>query len=189
MQYSYKNKFNTIFLLLPRRIFLGIFYKAVLVLKRNAGPNLSRICQAVRHTLLCCGGWISLPVLTVGCWGHRDLFGNGPHYKPHLHNTVKVYDIIHPCHWRALQSQHDDIHYSSREGNPSPVWFTVFSVYLHIWRTSAARKWQNNRIPMNENNHINQNNEVKTKQTLQSVTTTRKMFQITMCAVGGNLWQ
>lgn len=87
------------------------------------------------HTPLCCADWISLPALTVGCWGHRDLFGNSPHYKPHLQNTVKVYDIIHPCHWRALQSERNCMCYSDGEGNLSYAWFTRFSVYLHMWAT------------------------------------------------------
>lgn len=73
--------------------------------QRRAGPIPIRICRTVQHAPLRCVLWISLQAHTVGCGGHRDLLGNSPHYKPHPHNSVKVYDIIRPCHRRALQSE------------------------------------------------------------------------------------
>lgn len=73
--------------------------------QRRAGPIPIRICRTVQHAPLRRVLWISLQAHTVGCGGHRDLLGNSPHYKPHPHNSVKVYDIIRPCHRRALQSE------------------------------------------------------------------------------------
>lgn len=90
----------------------------------RAGPIPTRICRTVQHTLLCCGGWISLQAHTAGCWGHRDLLGNSPHYKPHPLNAVKVYDIIRPCHRRALQSERECT--LQRPRGQSRRWFTPF---------------------------------------------------------------
>lgn len=100
--------------------------------QRRAAPILTRICRTVQHAPLCCGGWISLPAHTVGCRGHRDLLGNGPHYKPHPHNAVKVYDIIHPCHRRSLQSERDCTSCSDQKGNPGYVCYDslVFLAFI-----------------------------------------------------------
>lgn len=89
--------------------------------------------KGLQHTLLCCTHWISFPKLTAevtGIWSR-----NSPHYKPHLHTTPKVSDIIHPCHLRALQSEHNCMCYSDGEGNRSNAWFTPFSGYFHMWAT------------------------------------------------------
>lgn len=84
--------------------------------QRWAGPIPIRICRTVQHAPLRRVPWISLQAHTVGCRGHRDLLGNSPHYKPHPHNSVKVYDIIRPCHRRALQSEPKCTCYSDLRG-------------------------------------------------------------------------